>query len=246
MRTTPSEGHRARPLAILVNGSSSSGKSTLCRALHDRLTDLADGDPQAVFTRVAFDDLGVLIPDKLFPISFARLQGADLNRLSSRVPFDGRASWEYVDESHTEGRHGGSPRIRVVFNSHGQRVLKGLQRSWGAHLQLGTHLIIDHFIQDAEWYEDLIEVLRESDARLFSVGVHCSLTELERRESYRADGKLEGRPLGLARRSDELCHAHPLVYDVTVQTDTESTAQSVDRIIAALKSGWGQVLHFAT
>lgn len=86
MRTTPSEGHRARPLAILVNGSSSSRKSTLCRALHDRLTDLADGGPQAVFTRVAFDDLGVLIPDKLFPISFLRkIDHANAKRLKDWI-----------------------------------------------------------------------------------------------------------------------------------------------------------------
>jgi hypothetical protein len=31
---------------------------------------------------------------------------------------------------------------------------------------------------------------------------------LERRESTRGDGELEGRPIGLARRSDELCHSH--------------------------------------
>ena len=222
-------------LAILLNGPSSSGKSTLCRALHDRLTDLADGDPAAAFARVAYDDLGLLIPDRLFPISFVKMQkDADLSRLASRVPFDGRASWEYVDDSHAAGKHGGSPRTRVVFNSHGERLLAGLHRSWGAHLQLGTHLVIDHFLQDPEWYEDFMRVLKQSGARVFSVGVFCSLAELERRESSRADGKTEGRPLGLARRSDELCHAHPLVYDLTVHTDTESTAQAVERIIAAL------------
>jgi len=148
MTSTSGRGTRTPALAILVNGASSSGKSTLCRALHDRLTDLADGDPEAAFARVAYDDLGVLIPDRLFPISFVKMQNeADLTRLASRVPFDGRASWEYVDDSHAEGKHGGSPRTRVVFNSHGERLLKGLHRSWGAHLQLGTHLVIDHFLQ---------------------------------------------------------------------------------------------------
>ena len=236
--TTPSrEEYPAPPLAILVNGSSSSGKSTLCRALLDRLTDMADGDPRGAFARVAFDDLGLLIPDKLYPISYVGLQGGDVGRLSSRVPFDGRASWEYVDESHAEGKHGGSPRMRIVLNPHGQCLLKGLQRSWGLHLQLGTHLMIDHFIQDAQWYEDLMEMLQKSGARLFSIGVFCSLAELERRESFRGDGKLEERPLGLARRSDELCHAHPLIYDVTVQSDRESTEGSVDRIVAALRAG---------
>ena len=235
MVTNAASGNGAPALAILANGPSSSGNSTLCRVLQDRLIDLADGDPKAAFTRVAFDDLALLISDKLFPIAFVTLQeGTDLSRLSSRVPYDGRARWEYVGESHAEGKHGGSPRLRIVFNSHGQRLLQGVHRSWGAHLQLGTHLILDHFLQDLAWDEDLMEVLREHGARLFNVGVFCSLAELERRESSRGDGKAEGRPIGLARRSDELCHAHPLVYDLTVQTDAESTAQSVDRIIAAL------------
>lgn len=61
------------------------------------------------------------------------------------------------------------------------------------------------------------------------------MAELERRESSRGDGSFEGRPLGLARRSAELCHAHNLDYDVTLRTDEQSTAESVDAIIAALQ-----------
>jgi hypothetical protein len=67
--------------------------------------------------------------------------------------------------------------------------------------------------------------------------VECDLAELERRESFRGDGKLEGRPLGLARRSDELCHGHELPYNIAVHTDRQTTEQSVAAIIAALQSG---------
>jgi chloramphenicol 3-O-phosphotransferase len=123
------------------------------------------------------------------------------------------------------------------LNSHVRRLLSGLQRSWGAHLKLGTNLIIDHFIQDADWCQELLDVLRESDARVFMVRVECALAELERRESFRGDGKLEGRPLGLARRSDELCHAHALPCHIAIQTDRQTTEQSVAAIIAALQSG---------
>ena len=98
-------GRSCAPIAILVNGPSSSGKSTLCRALQDRLTELADGNANAAFARVAFDDVGVLMSDKLTPISFAKLHGGDLSRLISRQPHDGRAGWEYLDESHAEGQH---------------------------------------------------------------------------------------------------------------------------------------------
>ena len=220
---------------ILVNGPSSSGKSTLCRALQDRLTDLANGHPDDSFARVAFDDVVLLISDKLYPVSFVKLQGGDLGRLVSREPHDGRAAWEYIDESHATGQHGGSPRLRLALNPHGRKLLFGLHRSWGKHLELGTNLIIDHFLQEGEWKEEVLGILRDSGAHTFCVGVYCSVAELEQRESTRGDGGVEGRPLGLARRSDELCHSHNLTYDVTVRTDECSTAESVDAIMAALR-----------
>ena len=137
---------KSPPIAILVNGASSSGKTTFCRALQERLTHLADGNHERAFARVAFDDVVLLMSDQLYPISFVKLQGGDLSRHMSRAPHDGRAGWEYVDESGAGGNHGGSPRLRLVLNPHGHRLLSGVHRSWGAHLGLGTNLIIDHFL----------------------------------------------------------------------------------------------------
>ena len=226
-------GRSCAPIAILVNGPSSSGKSTICRALQDRQTELADGNTEAAFARVAFDDVGVLMSDKLAPISFTTLQGGDLSRLISRQPHDGRAGWEYLDESDAEGRHGGKPRLRLALSPHARRLLSGSHRSWGQHLALGTNLIIDHFLQEKEWKDEILAVLHESGARIFQVGVFCSVTELERRESSRDGGEV--RPPGLARRSDELCHSHNLDYDVTVRTDEQSTAESVEAIVATMR-----------
>lgn len=226
---------RSAPIAILVNGPSSSGKSTLCCALQDRLTELADGQADAAFARVAFDDAFGLMSSKLYPVSFVKLQGGDVSRLVSRQSHDGRAGWEYIDESDEPGAHGGSPRLRLVLSPHGRQLLAGTHQSWGKHLELGTSLIIDHFLQEAEWKADILGILRASGARVYLVGVFCSVAELERRESSRGDGSFEGRPLGLARRSAELCHAHNLDYDLTLRTDEQSTAESVDAIIAALQ-----------
>ncbi|MBU6280776.1 hypothetical protein KGQ64_00945 [bacterium] len=228
----------ARPgRAILVNGASSSGKSTLCRALQLRLAELADGDPGESFARVAFDDVVLLLPENLYPISYVRLQGRDVEHLVSRTPFDGRAAWEYVDEGDAESVHDGAPRVRLAMNPFGRSLLRGLHRGWAAHLALGNNLVIDHFLQDRDWADECVEALRESGASLLSVGVHCSLDELERRESSRADGKLEGRPMGLARRSDELCHSHGIDYDVTVDTSRQTTDEAVTAILARVPSG---------
>jgi chloramphenicol 3-O phosphotransferase len=220
------------PVAILVNGPSSSGKSTLCRALQERLSVLADGDPAAIFARVAFDDIVALIPDTLFPISFVALNGGDLGRLVSREPHDGRAAWEYLDESQA----GEQARVRLVMSPHTRGLLTGIHRGWGEHLRLGTNLVIDHFLQDAAWSQEVLGVLRDAGARTLLVGVFCAVGELERRESSRADGRVEGRPVGLARRSSELCHAHGLDYDVRIRTDQQTIAESVDAIIAALQA----------
>ncbi len=224
------------PLVILANGPSSSGKSTVCRALQERLTDLADGDLAATFAFVAFDDKFRLIADKLYPIRFVEVAGGDLDRLASRETNDGRAAWEYADDSNAEGKHGGSPRIRLLLNAHTRRLLSGMHRGWGEHLKLGTNLIIDHFLQERDWCDEALGVIRESGARLFLVGTHCSVEELERRESSRGDGGTNGRPLGLARRSDEVCHSHGLNYDVTVRTDQQSTVECVDSIVARLRA----------
>ena len=228
------DGAAPEPVAILVNGPSSSGKSTLCRALHERLTDVAGDD--ATFASVAFDDVVLLISDTLFPISFVALAGGDITRLVSREPHDGRAAWEYVDESATAGGSDGHPRVRLVLRNDTRRLLSGIHRGWGEHLALGTHLIIDHFLQERDWSDEALDVIEKSGALIFSVGVYCSVQELERREASRADGELEGRPLGLARRSNELCHSHGLEYDVTVWTDQQTTEESVDAIVAALYS----------
>lgn len=236
MNPTSGEIVAPAPVAILVNGPSSSGKSTLCRALHDRLVSLGAGDPAVSFARVAFDDVVLLIAQTLFPVSFVTLAGGDLQPLISREPHDGRAAWEYVDDSGSASSSDGRPRVRLVLRDDTRRLLAGVHRGWGEHLKLGTNLIIDHFLQERDWSDEALDVIEKSGARIFSVGVCCSVQELERREASRADGELEGRPLGLARRSNELCHSHGLEYDVTVWTDQQTTEESVDAIVAALYS----------
>lgn len=111
-------------------------------------------------------------------------------------------------------------------------LLRGLHLGWAAQVALGNNIVIDHFLQERDWVDECVDAIRGSGATLLIVGAHCSLDELERRESSRADGKLEGRPMGLARRSDELCHSSGLDYDITVDTSRQTTDESVAAILS--------------
>lgn len=224
------------PLAIVVNGPSSSGKSTLCRALQERLSLLAGADPGTAFARVAFDDAVLLLPENRYPRSFVQLQGRDPDLVVSREPHDGLAAFEYSDERGADGTPPDEDRVRLVLSPHTRRLLTGVHRGWGEHLRLGTNLIIDHYLQERDWCDEMLALLHDAGASVLLVGVHCSIEELERREAFRADGGVEGRPRGLARRSNELCHAHGLAYDVDVWTDRLSTDESVEAIVALLAS----------
>lgn len=184
--------------------------------------------------RVAFDDFLGTLSTRYYPHSFTELIKGDTQRLASKVPFDGRAGWEYIDESENEGQPG-VPWMRLAFSTESDRLLKGQYRGWGCHLELGTNLLIDAFLQDKSWADELISVVQAAGASMLLVGVRCDVEELNRREQQRGD-----RPRGLASRSLVACHAHGLHYDVELNTDQQSTQDSVADIIAALQMLKGQ------
>ena len=64
--------------------------------------------------------------------------------------------------------------------------------------------------------------------------MNWAVDEMERREADRGDGGLEVRPLGLARRSADLCHSHDMKYDIVINTDQQDTDDAVDLIINAM------------
>ena len=113
-----------RATCIIVNGPSSGGKSTLCAALQDKLVELAGGDQGSSFASVAFDDFLATLSTRYYPHSFTTLIKGDTDRLASKAPFDGRAGWEYIDESENEG-HAGEPWTRLAFSPESDRLLKG-------------------------------------------------------------------------------------------------------------------------
>jgi chloramphenicol 3-O phosphotransferase len=95
---------------------------------------------------------------------------------------------------------------------------------------LGLDVIVDHVILDRPpehlWLRECVRLLHAHPV-LF-VRVECPLAELERREQQRGD-----RRAGQARAQIDRIHEHG-VYDLTVNTATQTLEMCTDLILAAL------------
>jgi chloramphenicol 3-O phosphotransferase len=164
---------------ILLNGASSSGKSTLAGELQARLD----------------------IP--FWHISIDHLRAAHVLP-KSRIE-SGEFSWREMRPAFFEGFH---------------RCLPALS---GA----GNNLIVEHIVETSDWMNRLLRLLAHLD--VFFVGVHCSLSELERRERERGD-----RRIGEAKLDYETTHTFG-IYDFEVNT-TELLDRNVEKIIGAWRA----------
>ena len=87
---------------------------------------------------------------------------------------------------------------------------------------MGSNVIVDIVIPTEHVLNLCVEVI--SKYNFFMVGIHCSLDELEKRESNRKQ-----RLQGLARRQFSRVHAHA-IYDFEVDTTTKSPFQCAQEI----------------
>lgn len=105
------------------------------------------------------------------------------------------------------------------------RFFDGFQRCIAAFAAAGNDLIVDHIIEFRSWREDLRRLLRPFD--VFIVGVHCSLNEIDRRESLRGDRQAgEGR----SHVEDDQIHSFG-PYDYEVETTGKNPAEVAHDVI---------------
>jgi chloramphenicol 3-O phosphotransferase len=105
-------------------------------------------------------------------------------------------------------------------------VFTGIHQCLPALATAGNNIIFDHIIETKMWLHNLISLVSGLD--VFFVGVHCSLTELERRERQRGD-----RRAGEARQDFETVHSIAS-YDLELHCE-DSLEENVALLIQAWK-----------
>lgn len=194
------------PQLILVNGPSSAGKTTICRALQQ-----ATLEPYLV---VGFDDFIFMSAPRYY-------RGADTGHQSERDAFTALGV-EMIDTAQPGAPPSVTARLGPVF----RRLVDAIAPAVRALVDGGNSVIFDHVLHDRPMYESYCRAVAGLD--VFRVGVTCPLEVLEARERSRGD-RVRGRARGLAQVVHGFCD-----YDVMVDTGTGSPEDGVAAILEAL------------
>jgi len=149
---------------------------------------------------------------------------ANALRASITEPFCYYASDQLADAGFRVGKHFAPSDERARF-------FDGFHRSIGAFAEAGNNLIVEHIVEEADWWSQLQTTLNAHD--VFWVGVHAPIEEIERREKERGD-----RYIGEARyhlKTHDYCS-----YDVEVDTSL-----ALETVVAEILDVWNSRLDSA-
>ncbi len=196
------------PDVFLVNGPSSAGKSTLCRALQ-----AAIAEPYLV---VGFDDFIFMSAPRYY-------RGADTARQGTFDAFTALGA-----ELVTTSAPGEPPSVTARFGPVFRRLLASMAPAVRTLVDSGNPVIFDHVLHDEAMHESCRTAFAGLD--VLSIGVTCPIDILEARERARGD-----RVIGRARGLAEVVHGF-MSYDVAVDTGALSPQACVDAIVAAVEA----------
>ena len=194
------------PDVVLVNGPSSAGKTTLCRALQAALA-----EPYLV---TGFDDFIFMAAPRYYA-------GADTARQDRRDAMTAEGV-EMVVTSAPGEPLAVTARFGPVF----RRLVDGIAPAVRALVDRGNRVILDHVLHDAAMAESCRAAFAGLD--VFAVGVTCPVDILEARERARGD-RVHGRARGLV----DVVHRF-LAYDAMVDTGALSAEAAAAQIVTAL------------
>jgi len=194
------------PQLILVNGPSSAGKTTLCRALQAALA-----EPYLV---TGFDDFIFMSAPRYY-------RGADTGRQAERDAFTALGV-----EMVTTSPPGTPPSVTAKFGPAFRQLVDSMAPAVRALVDGGNAVIFDHVLHDRAMYESWRAAA--AGLEVFTVGVTCPLDILKARERSRGD-----RVLGRARGLVDVVHSF-MTYDLMVDTGRSDTGACVSSLTAAL------------
>jgi len=145
------------PRLILLNGSSSAGKTTLALKLQQLLAE--------PYQHIALDQFRDGMPGRFrgFNSPPASPGGLGLNIVPMDTP-DGRLT-------------------HIRFGSYGEQMLRGMRRAIAAFARVGNNVIIDDLLFKRDYLIDYVDALTGLDT--WFIGVRCSRDVVQERESRR-------------------------------------------------------------
>ncbi len=182
---------------ILLNGSSSSGKTTLAIKLQQLL-------PEA-YQHMALDQFRDGLPDRFRGLnSPAQTPGAQGLNV---VPRDLK----------------GERVTAIEFGSHGEQMLRGMRRAVAAFASQGNNVIVDDLLFKPEYLHDYALALQKHE--VWCVGVRCSLERVNQREAQRP-GRFPGTATSHFDQVHGHDLAYDVEVDTT-DLNADSCAQSI-------------------
>ena len=194
------------PDILLVNGPSSAGKTTLCRALQAAIP--------APYLVTGFDDFIFMAAPRYY-------RGADTGQQAERDAFTALGV-----EMATTSAPGAPPAVEARFGPVFRRLIDSMAPAVRALVDGGNAVIFDHVLHDRAMHESFSRAAEGLD--VFAVGVTCPLDILDARERARGD-----RVLGRARGLAAVVHTFR-DYDVMVDTGALGTEACVALVLEAL------------
>ena len=104
---------------------------------------------------------------------------------------------------------------------------EGFHRCLPALAEAGNNLLVEHIVETRAWMVRLVHFLEPFD--VFFVGLHCPLSELERREVHRGD-----RRVGEAREDYDVVHRIGF-YDLEIDS-SRRLEDTVNEVLVAWRS----------
>ena len=185
---------------IILNGSSSSGKSTLASAIQ-QCSDVP-------FQHISLDQFRDGLP-------------MAMRGLNAPEDSMGARGLNVVPEHSPAG-----PRTHIRFGNHGKRVLEGMRRCVGVFADMGLNVVVDDLFFEPEFLEQYRQLL--DPATTWLVGVYCDAAELQRRESTRI-GRFPGTALAHLEQLHAHGVTYDLTIDTTASDPLENAAAVLER-----------------